>query len=165
MAKKSVQFICRSCGAVHPKWMGKCPDCGAWDALEQFTAERSASKGSHHGALTEAGEGPVATPIGAVTESDTAGRRSPTGIGELDRVLGGTDQNGGGGAEGLYTAGLVPGSAVLLGGDPGIGKSTLMLQAAAGLARAGGPVLYVTSEESARQLQDLHIRLALPKAK
>ena len=132
--------------------MGKCPDCGTWDALEKYvepkaTAETqtlAAAWAAGVGAAAEAGEtntttliappNAVATPLPEIDTVDV--RRIPTGVSEFDRVLGG---------------GLVPGSVILLGGDPGIGKSTLMLQAAGKLARTGSRVLYVTSEESAYQ--------------
>lgn len=122
--------------------MGKCPDCGAWDALEPYT-EPADKGGASHGELAEAwiagaggrGEAIVtAVPLPQIETTDV--QRVPTGLAELDRVLGG---------------GFVPGSVVLLGGDPGIGKSTLLLQAAASLARQGRRVLYVSSEESAYQ--------------
>ncbi len=143
MAKRTVQFICRSCGAVQARWMGKCPECGAWDALEEYVADKSAALDAPRG-------GAAAEPVEAVKlreiDGDGAGpTRVATGIGEFDRVLGG---------------GLVPGSAVLVGGDPGIGKSTLLLQAAHRLAHAGQRVLYVTSEESAQQLRLRAQRLA-----
>ncbi len=128
--------------------MGKCPDCGTWDSLEKFTppAEESPHEAMGAVAAWRAGQedGPestpdvksVALPLDAVTASDAP--RVPTGIGELDRVLGG---------------GIVPGSAVLVGGDPGIGKSTLLLQAAACMSDVGQRVLYVSSEESAQQVK------------
>mgnify|MGYP002403630749 CR=1 FL=1 len=139
VAKTREVFVCRTCGAVQSRWMGKCPDCGAWDSLESERIDKGASKDPQRGVveawrasggdvttmLMEAkGESggalsaPVAVPIAQATGDDAPARRLITGIGELDRVLGG---------------GLVPGSVVLIGGDPGIGKSTLMLQAAAGL--------------------------------
>jgi len=145
MAKARTHYICRSCGAVQTQWMGKCPDCGAWDALEKFT-ETKVSKEAHSGLAeswkAENQSGPAmsiasavaAVPLPEIQTTDTP--RMPTGVGELDRVLGG---------------GLVPGSVVLLGGDPGIGKSTLMLQAAGHMAQSEQRVLYVTSEESAFQ--------------
>ncbi|MEM6459704.1 MAG: DNA repair protein RadA, partial [Planctomycetota bacterium] len=147
MARTRTQFLCRQCGAVHPRWMGKCPDCGAWDALEEFKdAGKSAKQDTHRGiAPPEVKAGQLsARPIGEVSGDEAADAgRTPTGIGEFDRVLGGPE--GG--------RGLVPGSATMLGGDPGIGKSTLLLQAAVALARRGETVLYVTSEESAAQLR------------
>lgn len=121
--------------------MGKCPDCGAWDALERYSEPTTpkSDEGRPDG-LVElwAGDGPRTAPAPTpVTEIESENvSRIPTGIGELDRVLGG---------------GLVPGSVVLLGGDPGIGKSTLLLQAAGELARTGCRTLYVSSEESAYQ--------------
>src|SRR4051795_7995228 len=133
MAKTRIQFLCRQCGSVHPKWMGKCPDCGAWDALEEYKAPafdaRAAAVAPGVGAevavrqtgdLGKAGE---ALPLDEIDESDLP--RLPCGIGEFDRILGG---------------GIVPGSVVLVGGEPGIGKSTLLLQVAQELARGtGGP--------------------------
>lgn len=147
MAKSRTQFLCNHCGSVHPKWMGKCPDCGTWDSLEQYKAPtpdaRAESRvaGSQTADLTRGAE-PLT--LEQIDESDTP--RRPTGIDEFDRVLGG---------------GVVPGSAVLVGGEPGIGKSTLLLQMAHELAKpstqskgenkSSSRVLYVTSEESARQ--------------
>lgn len=121
-------FVCQACGYRAPKWMGRCPDCGGWDTLaeERETPDKGRS-------LT----GKVAAiPMDAVPLEGED--RTETGIGEFDRVLGG---------------GLVAGSLVLIGGDPGIGKSTLMLQALAGLAGKGKTVLYVSGEESARQIR------------
>jgi DNA repair protein RadA/Sms len=158
MAKVRTSYVCRECGNVQPKWMGKCPDCGAWDALERFV-ERDAADGPAPGALdlggvlgAGPGEAPApggspaggtrapgsrrAVPIAEVKPLDVP--RIPSGIDEFDRVLGG---------------GIVPGSVTLLGGDPGIGKSTLLLQAAAALAGRGRRVLYATSEESAAQVK------------
>jgi DNA repair protein RadA/Sms len=155
MARVKTHFLCRSCGGVQSRWMGKCPDCGAWDSLERYT-ERPAESDTKHSGIAELWIAPseasgdvagdavqkpaaaqqtnIALPLPEIERSDVD--RASTGIGELDRVLGG---------------GLVPGSVILLGGDPGIGKSTLMLQAAGAMARQTHPVLYVTSEESAYQ--------------
>lgn len=149
MAKAKIYFLCKECGGVQPKWMGKCPDCGAWDALEEFReSPGSSTKADPFTSVAPNNESRVkAAPIAQISEADTQASRIATGIGELDRVLGGT-------SEGATTGGgLVPGSAVLIGGDPGIGKSTLMLQSAAKLAETGQRVLYVTSEESAHQLR------------
>jgi DNA repair protein RadA/Sms len=130
---------------VQAAWLGKCPDCGAWDALEKFTEPRSAAGDEQPGAGATAAAWSAAVEGG--DERSTLARPLPdiesasisrfaSGVGEFDRVLGG---------------GLVPGCIVLLGGDPGIGKSTLMLQAAGALAGRGQRVLYVSSEESAYQ--------------
>ncbi len=141
MAKTLTRFVCRSCGAVHAKWYGKCPDCGAWDALEEQRTHKGATTDKQRGdsVIDSTHDAPQAQPINEVDEAVYP--RMSTGIGELDRVLGGSDGK----------RGVVPGSAVLLGGDPGIGKSTLLLQAADKLAASGRRVLYVTSEESAQQ--------------
>ncbi|MEX0775338.1 MAG: DNA repair protein RadA [Phycisphaeraceae bacterium] len=179
MAKSVVQFLCRSCGSVQMRWMGKCPDCGTWDALEEYRVPTGgADKDAQRGQATTvamAAAPPQALPISQVEE--TTFDRLATGIAEFDRVLGGgdgqpdssipaklapgTDSHGRasdshGPASSIArassnTRGIVPGSVILLGGDPGIGKSTLLLQAADNLARAGRRVLYVTSEESASQ--------------
>lgn len=126
MAKAKVLFVCNECGGSSPKWVGQCPDCGRWNTLEESRAEPRAR------AVGWTGEAPrLVSEVEAEVEP-----RWPTGIDELDRVLGG---------------GLVPGSVTLIGGDPGIGKSTLLLQAAVRLAGAL-PALYVTGEESLRQV-------------
>ncbi len=133
MAKSTKAYICSACGASAPKWQGQCPDCGAWNTLEES-------------ALAPAGRatsGRAASRLSTVAED--AGRRYPTGFAEFDRVLGG---------------GLVPGSVVLLGGDPGVGKSTLLQQVAAKLP-ADLSVLYATGEESLRQVAARARRLGL----
>lgn len=174
MAKLKPQFACSACGAIHPKWMGKCPDCGTWDALEQVSARDVQAIQSQSEAITSASR--ALTLEQAIMQQDAGAMRLSTGIDEFDRVLGGAPSGEPSGessgapshAPGVrvvpaaggqvitaaagVTQGLVPGAAVLLGGDPGVGKSTLMLQAALALTRAGQPVLYVTSEESASQL-------------
>jgi DNA repair protein RadA/Sms len=139
MAKSKTQFLCNSCGSVHPKWLGKCPDCGTWDSLQEYkTPTEDTRKPGPLGRDQATGDlthGAIPLPIDEIESEDAP--RTPTGISEFDRILGG---------------GVVPGSAVLVGGEPGIGKSTLLLQVAHELARNGGTkVLYVTSEESARQ--------------
>lgn len=126
-------FVCRTCGFQSPKWLGKCPDCGNWDTLAEEVQYNAASAGTKRRAIP-GDTGPVS--IDAVILEDEC--RIQTGIGEFDRVLGG---------------GLVPGSLVLIGGDPGIGKSTLMLQALYGLARQDAKVLYVSGEESVKQIR------------
>ncbi|MFM1803890.1 MAG: hypothetical protein RL136_769 [Planctomycetota bacterium] len=147
MAKTRTEYMCRECGGNHPKWMGKCPDCGAWDSLEKFTVEDegpsraaapiwgAASEGADAEELARSGIG-RAIALGSVPEASVP--RLPSGVGEFDRVLGG---------------GIVPGSVMLLGGDPGIGKSTLLMQVAASIAASGGRALYASSEESPRQVR------------
>src|ERR1700750_478204 len=122
MAKVRTQFLCNNCGSVHPKGMGKCPDCGAWDALEEYKAPtadpRKEARDRTIGAATsDLTHGAEAVAINKIDEADMP--RTATGISEFDRILGG---------------GIVPGSAVLVGGEPGIGKSTLLLQVANQLA-------------------------------
>ena len=140
--KKSTKtvFTCQSCGYQSPKWMGKCPDCNQWDSLVEEVVARKPAKGP--GGVSQTG-GSKPVPIDTVTVADEF--RMETGIAEFDRVLGG---------------GLVPGSLVLIGGDPGIGKSTLMLQALHGFAAAGRKVLYVSGEESIQQIRIRSQRLA-----
>ncbi|MBW2370684.1 MAG: DNA repair protein RadA [Deltaproteobacteria bacterium] len=132
MSKKNIKthFACQACGYRAPKWMGKCPDCGQW---ETFIEERVSAGNSDK--YRRPGESNKPVPID--TDMPEREMRIYTGIGEFDRALGG---------------GLVPGSMVLIGGDPGIGKSTLMLQALHGLASGGVKALYVSGEESVRQL-------------
>lgn len=161
MPKVRQTFVCRECGSVLARWMGKCPDCGAWDSLDAQTADASAAKDRQKGivqawsalgddAEPDAASAPAARALGQINPAD-APPRLPTGIAEFDRVLGG--------AEGAR--GLVPGSAVLIGGAPGIGKSTLLLQAAAALADRSTRVLYVSSEESEEQVRLRATRLPL----
>lgn len=148
---------------MSPRWMGKCNECGEWDGLEEVKqAGRGAGLDPHRGiAPPSDGEHAQAKPITDIVEGDelTTGRIA-TGIGEFDRVLGGAQTSESGAAIAGGGGGIVPGSATMLGGDPGIGKSTLMLQAAIALARRGQTVLYVTSEESAGQLRLRAERLA-----
>ena len=131
MAKARTQFLCSDCGGTSPKWEGRCPHCGAWNTLQE-TRESSAGAAGHRYAPLAA-----STPVRRLADIEAREQvRNPTGIDEFDRVLGG---------------GLVAGAVVLIGGDPGIGKSTLLLQALASLSERG-PVLYVTGEESAEQV-------------
>jgi len=141
-------FVCQECGAQSPKWLGRCTDCGAWNSLvEERVGEPATAPvgGNRYGALVPGGAG---AKLYADVEMSTTTRLS-TGIGELDRVLGG---------------GVVPGSMVLLGGEPGIGKSTLLLQAAANIARDIGPVLYSSGEESEHQVKSRGERLGVGRA-
>ncbi|MEF8833533.1 MAG: DNA repair protein RadA, partial [Halofilum sp. (in: g-proteobacteria)] len=125
-------FRCESCGAEAPKWSGQCADCGAWNTLVEVPA--GAASGAGRGGRRSPGTAPRTWQLQEVSTAEDP--RHPTGLGELDRVLGG---------------GLVPGSVILLGGDPGIGKSTLLLQTLAALA-ADHRALYVTGEESLSQV-------------
>ena len=139
MARAQTHYLCQSCGYQTPRWMGRCPDCGQWGSLleERVAADR---RGVARPGLSSRVEPP--TPITAV---DTrALHRVSCGLAELDRVLGG---------------GLVPGSLVLISGDPGIGKSTLLLQASMQIAKGGGVVLYVSAEESPGQIRSRAARL------
>jgi len=138
-------FVCQECGVQRPKWQGKCDDCGAWSS---FVEERP-FEGVLGGPTTHRYAMPgIATP-GAKKYAEieaTKADRISTGINEFDRVLGG---------------GIVPGSLVLLGGEPGIGKSTLLLQAAANFANTVGPVLYASGEESEHQIKSRGERLGV----
>src|SRR5262245_23381639 len=129
MAKPAIVFVCAECGAETLKWQGQCPQCTRWNTLEQRTVARRS-------AVSPPMAGGPSTAVGEIAAHELA--RLPTGMGELDRVLGG---------------GLIPGSVTLLGGEPGIGKSTLLLQALARLARAGQRCLLVAAEESPQQVR------------
>ncbi len=147
-AKAKVAYVCSECGADHNKWQGQCDECGEWNSLSEFVIESAASaKGavaaSRRGGWAGKIDAPKVTALKDVSHSENA--RVSTGIGELDRVLGG---------------GLVHGAVVLVGGDPGIGKSTLLLQAVAKMA-ATLPALYVTGEESLSQVAGRGARLGL----
>ena len=138
--------VCNECGAEYAKWQGQCDACGAWNALSEIllgdaaAAPVAARRGGWAGKI----DVPQVTPLREVRHSEDA--RVPTGIGEFDRVLGG---------------GLVEGAVVLVGGDPGIGKSTLLLQALAQMGESL-PGLYVTGEESLAQVAGRAVRLGLP---
>ena len=147
------QYSCTACGGISPKWLGKCPACNEWNTLEETIAE--ASGGARHRYQSLAKAQPVAT-LSEIEAADVD--RTPTGQPELDRVLGG---------------GIVEGGVILIGGDPGIGKSTLLLQAAETLSSQPGPggpggqflkVLYVTGEESVAQVALRARRLGLSGA-
>ncbi|MCX5725994.1 MAG: DNA repair protein RadA [Candidatus Saganbacteria bacterium] len=132
MPKQEVRFLCQNCGYDSPRWLGRCPECGEWNAIvEEKVAPEVKTKISLPSTPTEKPR--------PITELDfKVEERFPTKIAELDRVLGG---------------GIVSGSVVLVGGEPGIGKSTLMLQSAYALSSNGSSVLYVTGEESSKQLR------------
>ncbi|HEY1393428.1 MAG TPA: DNA repair protein RadA [Methylibium sp.] len=140
MAKDKTVYTCSECGGTSPKWLGKCPSCGAWNTLEETIAESSSPAKNRFQALARSQ--PVAT-LSEIEVGEVA--RTPTGLEELDRVLGG---------------GIVSGGVVLIGGDPGIGKSTLLLQAVDALG-AQMKVLYVTGEESGAQVALRAQRLGL----
>ncbi|MBU2410543.1 MAG: AAA family ATPase, partial [Gammaproteobacteria bacterium] len=146
MAKEKTNYVCAECGGTSPRWLGKCPHCGAWNSLvEQVTAgaEVSANNRFNTRFAALAGSADLAV-LSEIEASDFA--RTPTGIDELDRVLGG---------------GIVDGGVTLIGGDPGIGKSTLLLQAVDALQRAGRNAIYVTGEESGAQVALRSRRLGL----
>ena len=126
MVKQKTIYACQNCGAQSPRWLGRCPDCAKWNTY----AEEAPEVVNTRSPVPELSSAP--TPL---TDIDgDSGTHIATGIGELDRVLGG---------------GFVPGSACLIGGDPGIGKSTILLQALGCIAKNGGTVLYASGEESA----------------
>lgn len=132
MAKSQVRFVCRDCGGVSAKWLGRCPDCEGWNTFDEEVVSRAPS-----GAKRD--RPAVFTPPRPITEVVVGEHhRHETGIGEFDRVLGG---------------GIVPGSVVLIGGDPGIGKSTILTQAANNLSREGKVTLYISGEESPEQIK------------
>ena len=142
MAKSAPSYVCRDCGAVSRKWAGQCADCGAWNSIEAdagLSAAGPATKtlGATKGRTVE---------LSALSGGPSADPRHASGIAEFDRVLGG---------------GLVPGSALLVGGDPGIGKSTLLLQAAAAFASQGSKTIYVSGEEATDQIRLRAERLGL----
>src|SRR5665811_27118 len=141
MAKEKNCYICSECGGSSPKWLGKCPHCNAWNTLIESVPESAAPAKNRFAALAKTAEIAILGDIDAV---DMA--RTPTGHEELDRVLGG---------------GMVEGGVVLIGGDPGIGKSTLLLQALDSLQRSGQSTLYVTGEESDAQVALRSRRLGL----
>ena len=145
MAKDKTQYVCSECGGISPQWLGKCPHCNAWNTLEE-TASQAATASKHRYAQPASSLAPASQvqPLNRIQAASID--RHPTGHEELDRVLGG---------------GMVPGGVVLIGGDPGIGKSTLLLQALDGLQRAGLRTLYVTGEESASQVSLRAQRLGL----
>ncbi|MFO7651018.1 MAG: DNA repair protein RadA [bacterium] len=136
MPRKSSVFVCQNCGHENPRWLGRCPECGEWNSLVE---EQRAPRGKKTERNTRVSIGSSgARPVKLSDIAAQSARRIPTGTAELDRVLGG---------------GLVPGSMLLIGGEPGVGKSTLTLQICDRLARAGTGVLYVTGEESAEQVR------------
>src|SRR5687768_4265613 len=145
MAKTKSRYVCQSCGSVSHRWQGQCPDCAQWNTLVQESAEVSSIFAARHN-LQGGGR---TIPLVGLDSPAALPERLPSGIAEFDRAIGG---------------GIVVGSALLVGGDPGIGKSTLLLQVAGKLASAGQPVVYVSGEESAEQVWLRAIRLGIGKA-
>src|SRR5579883_1988894 len=140
MAKVRTKFVCQQCGGEQNKWMGKCPDCGAWNTLEETTeAPQSAVQQRRPAALggSSIAQG-TQIPLILPDIKPLAQERISVGYSEMDRVLGG---------------GLVSGSLILIGGEPGIGKSTLLLQVSGAIAKDVGPVLYISGEESIEQVK------------
>jgi DNA repair protein RadA/Sms len=143
LPKDRARYVCQSCGAVHPKWQGRCDACGEWNTLQE---EAAAVRGPGPAAKVAGGR---RVEFVGLQGSSAPPPRIPTGLPELDRVLGG---------------GIVPASAVLVGGDPGIGKSTILLQAAARIAGSGHRALYVSGEEAVEQVRLRALRLGLEGA-
>ena len=138
--KKGATFTCSACGAAYTKWAGKCDACGAWNSIVEEAPLGAGPKPTSKGRTI---------PLTDLATEEAPPPRASSGIGELDRVLGG---------------GLVPASAILVGGDPGIGKSTLLLQAAASFARRGLKCMYISGEEAAAQVRMRAQRLNLTDA-
>lgn len=145
MAKPKKRYVCQQCGSVSPRWQGQCPDCGGWNTLVEEAAVQSTPFAARHN-LRSGGQ---FVELGSLDSDVALPDRIGTGIRELDRALGG---------------GFVAGSATLIGGDPGIGKSTLLLQAVARVAQAGGQAAYVSGEEAADQVRLRARRLGLGSA-
>lgn len=139
MPKTKLHYVCRSCGTSYRQWLGRCNACQEWDSLEEEIVGRD-------DLMVKGAILPLAKPVLLSDVSSEEFRRVSSGIGELDRVLGG---------------GIVPGSLVLVGGEPGIGKSTLLLQTAASLSKSGKKVLYVSAEESLSQIRDRAKRIGI----
>ena len=143
MPKTKTNYVCTQCGAVQPKWMGKCPDCGSWNTLIEQVEEPVSRFSSAAGGGRSPASVAQASSLEEIDSSEE--QRYLTGMGELNRVLGG---------------GIVPGSVVLLSGDPGIGKSTLLLQICQTIS-SGAHILYVSGEESLRQIKLRAARLGV----
>jgi len=137
--KDRVVYVCSVCGHSSPQWMGKCPGCGEWNTLSEEVIRKAGGK-------AESGRTTTAAPLSLADVTDACTERVSTGIFELDRVLGG---------------GLVEGSVVLVGGDPGVGKTTLLMQAVSHVSQTGVPCIYISGEESMAQLRLRGTRLNL----
>lgn len=144
MAKMKIKYICSECGSVSPKWMGKCPDCGGWNTFAEEVVEAKSASAPQQSLFK-----PNTSPVSMTSVEGLETARTPTGIAELDLVLGG---------------GIVKGSVVLAGGEPGIGKSTIMLQIASVLSSSGRKLLYASGEESAEQIKLRAARLSVDYA-
>ena len=143
MARVSASFVCQSCGAVHSKWSGRCDACGGWNTITEEASAVPAGAGARKPMKGRA------FALEDLKTDDVAPPRRATGINEFDRVCGG---------------GLVPGSALLVGGDPGVGKSTLILQALAQYAKAGGTAVYISGEEAMAQVRLRAARMGVSDA-
>src|ERR1700704_5599820 len=133
MPKSTLTFVCTECGGESLRWAGQCPHCQAWNTLQEFQVRKAA------GGRSRQSQGATGAKPVPLTELDAeAAPRTSLAWGELNRVLGG---------------GIVPGSLVLVGGEPGVGKSTLLMHAAQQIAARGGQVLYASGEESPQQIQ------------
>src|SRR6478672_5628202 len=144
MAKRTATFVCQSCGAAYNRWKGRCEACGGWNSIVEET-------GSAHPMAGPAATRPARAkgrvfPLEGLSGEAEAAPRTPTGIAEFDRVTGG---------------GFVPGSVILIGGDPGIGKSTVLMQVSARLAAGGHRVAYISGEEAVAQVRLRSERLGL----
>jgi len=145
MARNTDTYVCQSCGNVTAKWAGRCEACGEWNTIEQEVSEAAPP-----GALSKAATGKAKKiEFASLEDAGAPAMRLTTGNAEFDRACGG---------------GLVPGSALLIGGDPGVGKSTLLLQIAAGLAKSGQSVAYISGEEAAAQIAGRAHRLGVNEA-
>lgn len=145
MSKTRTAYVCQTCGSSRPKWMGRCPDCGEWNTMVETLIEAPSRSTAQPAAAPLARSTPLALPDITVNGNE----RLPVAMEEFSRVLGG---------------GIVPGSIVLVGGDPGIGKSTLLLQLAALMSTGTAPVLYVSGEESVQQVKMRAERLGIRSA-
>ncbi len=146
MGKVKSKFFCTNCGAESSRWMGRCPQCGEWNTLVEEIIKEDNKRGAAYRPIDKTGVKPIALPDIEMASIS----RVATGYDEIDRVLGG---------------GIVPGSLILLGGDPGIGKSTILLQVSAKIAQTAGIVLYASGEESQMQLKVRADRLAINSEK
>lgn len=135
MAKVKTRYVCQNCGYINPKWLGKCPECLQWNTFEEEVEEKISSKTK---ALANVGGSINSKPVKINSITIDREERFSTKIPELDRVLGN---------------GIIPGSLVLVGGDPGIGKSTLLLQVSNNISETGKKVLYISGEESENQIK------------